>query len=71
VQGSPVMLQLQVGRWRCGNRRCPRKIFIERVPVGRALGTTNHFSRSVVSKAVFRSTKTASSPRLTNSSLVE
>ena len=26
------MLQLQVGRWRCGNRRCPRKIFTDRVP---------------------------------------
>jgi hypothetical protein len=26
------MLQLQVGRWRCGNHRCPRKVFTERVP---------------------------------------
>ena len=32
VQGSPVTLHLQVGRWRCGNDRCPRKIFTERVP---------------------------------------
>jgi transposase len=32
MQGSPVMVRLQVGRWRCGNRRCPRKIFTERVP---------------------------------------
>jgi len=32
VQGSPVMLHLQVGRWRCGNDRCPRKIFTERIP---------------------------------------
>ena len=32
VQGSPVSLRLQVGRWRCGNRRCSRKIFTERVP---------------------------------------
>jgi transposase len=31
VQGSPVRLHLQVGRWRCGNDRCPRKIFTERV----------------------------------------
>ena len=32
VQGSPVTLHLPVGRWRCGNDRCPRKIFTERVP---------------------------------------
>jgi transposase len=32
VQGSPVMLDLRVGRWRCGNGRCVRKIFSERVP---------------------------------------
>jgi transposase len=32
VQGSPVTLHLHVGRWRCGNGRCPRKIFTERVP---------------------------------------
>jgi transposase len=32
VQGSPVTLHLQVGRWRCGNDRCPRKIFTERIP---------------------------------------
>ncbi|MGA8438204.1 MAG: ISL3 family transposase, partial [Candidatus Sulfotelmatobacter sp.] len=32
VQGSPVALHLQVGRWRCGNDRCPRKIFTERMP---------------------------------------
>src|ERR1035438_3854545 len=38
VQGSPVMLQLQVGRWRCGNRRCPRKIFTERVRSWPCLG---------------------------------
>jgi transposase len=25
-------MHLQLGRWRCGNRRCPRKIFAERVP---------------------------------------
>jgi transposase len=31
VQGSPVMLDLQVGRWRFGNGRCARKIFTERV----------------------------------------
>ena len=32
VQGSPVLLDLQVGRWRCGNGRCARKIFAERIP---------------------------------------
>jgi hypothetical protein len=32
MQGSPVMVRLQVGRWRCGNGRCARKIFAERVP---------------------------------------
>ena|SRR3984957_2161146 len=32
VQGSPVLLDLQVGRWRCGNGRCARKIFTERIP---------------------------------------
>src|ERR1700733_2951033 len=32
VQGSPVMMDLQVGRWRCRNSRCVRKIFTERVP---------------------------------------
>lgn len=31
VQGSPVMLHLQVGRRRCGNGRCARKILTERV----------------------------------------
>ena len=36
VQGSPVRLHLQVGRWRCGNDGCPRKIFTERVPVNAA-----------------------------------
>jgi|HubBroStandDraft_1064217.scaffolds.fasta_scaffold183051_1 hypothetical protein len=32
MQGSPVMVRLQVGCWRCGNGRCERKIFTERVP---------------------------------------
>ena len=32
VQGSPVLLDLRVGRWRCGNGRCVRKIFTERIP---------------------------------------
>jgi hypothetical protein len=32
VQGSPVMLDLRAGRGRCGNGRCVRKIFTERVP---------------------------------------
>jgi hypothetical protein len=31
VQGSPVMVELQVGRWRCGDGQCARKIFTERV----------------------------------------
>jgi len=31
VQGSPVVVDLQVGRWRCGNGQCARKIFTERI----------------------------------------
>jgi transposase len=31
VQGSAVILHLQVGRWRCGNDRCSRKMFTERI----------------------------------------
>jgi transposase len=32
VQGERVALQLQLGRWRCRNRRCERKTFVERLP---------------------------------------
>lgn len=32
MQGGPVTMHLQLGRWRCCNRRCPRKIFAERLP---------------------------------------
>jgi transposase len=32
VQGKAVTLHLQMGRWRCRNVGCPRKIFAERVP---------------------------------------
>src|ERR1035441_492981 len=32
VQGTPVTVQLQMARWRCGNRRCSRKIFTGRIP---------------------------------------
>jgi transposase len=33
VQGVPVTLRLQVGRWRCQTDECERKIFTERLPV--------------------------------------
>ena len=32
LQGASVTLQLQLGRWRCRNRKCERQIFTERVP---------------------------------------
>ncbi len=32
VQGVPVMLRVRLGRWRCRNTNCDRKIFTERVP---------------------------------------
>ena len=31
VQGTQVTLQLRLGRWRCGNRECERKTFVERL----------------------------------------
>jgi len=33
VQGVPVTLRLLLGRWRCRNSNCERKIFAERIPV--------------------------------------
>jgi transposase len=33
VQGFAVKIKLRVGRWRCRNSNCVRKIFAERVPV--------------------------------------
>ena len=32
LHGASVTLQLQLGRWRCRNRKCERQIFTERVP---------------------------------------
>jgi transposase len=32
VQGNPITLRLRVGRWRCRNRACERRIFTERAP---------------------------------------
>jgi transposase len=32
LQGASVTIKLQLGRWRCHNRKCERKIFTERVP---------------------------------------
>jgi transposase len=31
VQGTPVLLRLRLGRWRCRNPDCPRRIFTERL----------------------------------------
>jgi hypothetical protein len=33
VQGTPVMLDLRLGRWRCRNAKCRRKTFVERLPL--------------------------------------
>jgi transposase len=32
LQGASVTIKLRLGRWRCRNRKCERKIFTERVP---------------------------------------
>ena len=32
AQGTPVTIQVRVGRWRCRNERCDRQIFAERLP---------------------------------------
>ena len=32
VQGTPLLLDLRLGRWRCLNEQCSRKTFVERVP---------------------------------------
>ena len=32
LQGASVTIKLHLGRWRCRNRKCERKIFTERVP---------------------------------------
>ena len=32
VQGTPLVLDLRLGRWRCLNERCSRKTFVERLP---------------------------------------
>jgi len=31
VQGTPLMLDLRLGRWRCRNEQCSRKTFVERL----------------------------------------
>jgi hypothetical protein len=30
IQGTPVILRVQVGRWRCRNAGCERRVFTER-----------------------------------------
>jgi transposase len=32
AQGAPVIVQARLGRWRCRNQQCDRRIFTERVP---------------------------------------
>jgi transposase len=32
AQGTPVTVRVRVGRWRCRNERCDRRIFAERLP---------------------------------------
>jgi hypothetical protein len=32
AQGAPVVVNARLGRWRCRNQRCGRRIFTERVP---------------------------------------
>ncbi len=32
AQGTPVTVRVRVGRWRCRNDRCDRRIFAERLP---------------------------------------
>jgi transposase len=32
VQGTPLVLDLRLGRWRCLNELCSRKTFVERLP---------------------------------------
>ena len=32
VKGTPLLLDLRLGRWRCLNEQCRRKTFVERVP---------------------------------------
>ena len=31
IQGTPVVVELRLGRWRCRNEQCPRKILVERL----------------------------------------
>ena len=46
IQGRPVQLQLRVGRWRCRNPICKRKIFGQRLPgvAGKHAQETNRFA---------------------------
>src|SRR5271157_5458167 len=32
AQGAPVIVKARLGRWRCRNQQCDRRIFTERVP---------------------------------------
>jgi hypothetical protein len=32
AQGAPVVVNARLGRWRCRNQQCDRRIFVERVP---------------------------------------
>src|ERR1700678_1789972 len=32
AQGAPVIVNARLGRWRCRNQQCDRRIFTERVP---------------------------------------
>ncbi|MBV8797651.1 MAG: transposase family protein, partial [Hyphomicrobiales bacterium] len=32
AQGTQVIVQARLGRWRCRNQQCDRRIFTERVP---------------------------------------
>jgi transposase len=32
AQGTPVVISARLGRWRCRNQKCDRRIFTERVP---------------------------------------
>src|ERR671936_3083603 len=48
--GRPVTLQVRVRRFRCANRRCPRRIFAERLPELAA----PHARRTVAQQAALR-----------------
>src|SRR3984957_8977 len=43
AQGAPVVINARLGRWRCRNQLCDRRIFTERVP-----GLASPFARRTV-----------------------